>query len=301
MLTNVRLLVASVVCSLAFISQAAADDVSLTLTSCPPWKQEGDEASQQAMLDMCARDSALMTNAIANNLSISSNNQHQLVQEDATPINLYKKLQALREVVQAGDTLYFFQMSHGGILDHTYQGYPVNGEVFAYYTDEEPVDFTATTRNGIWMSARDLRDALSQFAKDTGANVLVIIEACHAAAAGHELIHNPVERLSDDEKIAFIFSAGGEQTSTFTDDGKGARFTEEFALALNQADTGTSLADVFEVARIATHRGAFAYCNGFSDETKDALFQSVDMYFEACLQKPTFFDPKGLLMDIIIQ
>ena len=292
----VKSFVASVMVLIAAPSFAA--NASLTIASCPPWKHGANDAANQKMAQMCQIDSAKITDALSAYLPIEKKNQHALLQADATPANLYGKLDELRDVVSPGDTLYLFQMSHGGVLPHTYKGYPVKAEVFAYYTEKAPKDYSKAVGAGQWLSARELRDALSQFAKDTGANVLVIIEACHSSSAGHQLVHNPIERLEDDEKVAYIFSAGAGQTSTFTNDMSGARFTEEFVSALGQAESGTSLADVFSTARDATHRGALAHCNNLPAERRTALFRSVDQYFESCLQDASFFYPKGLLLDL---
>jgi hypothetical protein len=274
-----------------------AANASLTVASCPPWKHEGDKAMSEKMVQMCQLDSQRITEALAATFQIDRDNQHSLLQDQATPRNLAAKLDELRGVVGEGDTLYFFQMSHGGILPHRYKGYPVNGEVFAYYTEDKP-DFSQAVSNGQWMSARELRDEISQFASDTGANVVVIIEACHGASAGHELVHNPIERLDADEKVAYVFSAGAKQTSTFTDDNTAARFTSELAAAMNDAASGASLADIFGVAREKTHRGALNHCNNMTGEARKALLGSVDQYFENCLQHPSFLDPKGLLLDL---
>lgn len=274
-----------------------AADVSLTVTSCPPWKHEGDKAMNDKMVEMCQLDSQKVTEALAANFSIETSNQHSLLQQQATPANLLAKLDELRDTVEPGDTLYFFQMSHGGILPHSYKGYPVNGEVFAYYTEDKP-DFSKAVSNGQWMSVRELRDEISRFAADTGANVLIIIEACHSASAAHSLVHNPIEKLDADEKIAYLFSAGAKQTSTFTDDNTEARYTRDLVAAMNSAESGTSLADIFNEARETTHRGALAKCNDMDKDALDALLGSVDQYFENCLQHPSYFDPKGLMLDL---
>ncbi|MEQ6918016.1 caspase family protein [Halomonas aquatica] len=296
--TRQTLLVA--ILAMIFVSPLYAANSFLAVTSCPPWKHGDDLATNKKMVEMCQIDSAKMTDAITGSLPVDKANAHALLQTDATPHNLYAKLDELRATTQQGDTLYFFQMSHGGILPHTYKGYPVHGEVFAYYTKNAPKDFSKAVTEGKWLSARELRDELSMFASDTGANVVVIIEACHAESAAHELVHNPIEKLSDDEKIAYIFSAGAKQTSTFTDDQSGARFTEEFATALENAPTGTSLADVFSISRDKTHREALANCERIAASDDGAIYQSADQYFENCLQHPTSFDPKGLLLDLTV-
>lgn len=275
-----------------------AGDVSLTVASCPPWKHEGDQAMSDKMVEMCQLDSQKVTEALAANFSIETSNQHLLLQKQATPANLLAKLNELRDIMGHGDTLYFFQMSHGGIMPHSYKGYPVNGEVFAYYTEDKP-DFSKAVSNGQWISARELRDEISSFAADTGANVLVIIEACYSASAGQSLIHNPIERLDADEKIAYLFSAGADQTSTFTDDNTEARFTRDLVAAMNSAEPGTTVADIFNEARETTHRGALARCNDLDKDARDALLGSVDQYFENCLQHPSYFDPKGLMLDLV--
>jgi hypothetical protein len=277
-----------------------ASDVSLTVASCPPWKHEGDKAMNEKMVEMCKLDSQKITQALASTFQIESQDQHSLLQEQATPENLIAKLDELRGSVSRGDTLYFFQMSHGGIVPHSYKGYQVNGEVFAYYTEQKP-DFSKAVSDGQWMSARELRDAISHFATDTGANVVVIIEACHSSSAGHSLVHNPVERLDAEERIAYLFSAGAKQTSTFTDDNTQARFTRDLVRAMDRADSGTSLADMFNEARETTHRGALASCNELDEKARKALLGSVDQYFENCLQHPSYLDAKGLMLDLVKQ
>lgn len=282
---------------LAFSIPVSAGNASLTVASCPPWKHEGDKATSEKMLNMCQLDSQKITESLGNSFSIEKSNQHVLLQKDATPANLIEKLNTLRGTVGKGDTLFVYQMSHGGILPHKYKGYDTVGEVFAYYTVERP-DVSNAVSKGQWLGARDLRDEISRFAVETGANVLIIIEACHAESAGHELMHNPIERLNDDEKIAYLFSAGAQQTSTFTDDNTQARFTSDLVLALNNAASGTSLADIFSAVRETTHRGALSKCNKLGKDTLKSVMGSVDYYFENCLQAPNYFDPKGLMLDL---
>lgn len=277
-----------------------AGNASLTVASCPPWKKEGDDATNKKMVNMCSIDSKKISDALGNSFSIEKNNQHMLLQQDATPSNLIAKLDTLKGVVGEGDTLFIFQMSHGGILPHKYKGYDTTGEVFAYYTEEKP-DFSNAVSNGQWLGARDLRDEISRFAVETGANVLIIIEACHAESAGHSLMHNPIARLDGNEKIAYLFSAGPQQTSTFTDDDSEARFTRDLVSVLNNAASGTSLADIFSEVRETTHRGALSKCNNLGSTGLKSLYKSVDQYFDNCLQAPNYFDPKGLMLDLIKQ
>ena len=101
-----------------------------------------------------------------------------------------------------------------------------------------------------------------------------------------------------DEKIAYLFSAGAQQTSTFTDDNTQARFTSDLASALNNAASGTSLADIFSAVRETTHRGALSKCNKLGKDTLKSVMGSVDYYFKNCLQAPNYFDPKGLMLDL---
>src|SRR6056297_1954574 len=94
---------------------ALAADASLTVASCPPWKHEGDKTESDKMVKMCGLESKKITEALAANFAIEESNQHTLLQQQATPANLVAKLDEMRNVVSKGDTLYIFQMSHGGI------------------------------------------------------------------------------------------------------------------------------------------------------------------------------------------
>jgi len=283
----------------AFGSPAIAENFAFGVAACPPWKHGEDEAENQRMLDMCPRDLEMMMSALQERFDVTPENTMTLIQDEATPQNLYVQLNALRETLTSEDTLFYYQMSHGGVVPYTYQGYQTSGEIFALYSAEEPANFNTAVQDGLWISARDLRDELYALGEITGANIVVIIEACHSEAAAHDIIHNPFLHLDAENRASFIFSANADQTATFNDDGTGARFTEELVDAIRSAPSGASLDDIFNVARMATHRGVMESCNAMDPEDLRYMYSNPTAYFENCTQEPAYFDPRGLMLDVI--
>lgn len=283
---------------MAFGSSAIAENYAFGVAACPPWKHSDDAAENQRMLDMCPRDMDLMISALQDRFAVSVENTTILLQDDATPQNLFDQFSTLRATLTAEDTLFYFQMSHGGVVPYSYQGYQTAGEVFAFYSDDEPANFSTAVQDGLWVSARELRDELYDLGEVTGANIVVIIEACHSEAAAHDIIHNPFLHLEADHKISFIFSADADQTATFNDDATGARFTEELVAAIQSSAPGTSLDDIFQSARKATHRGAMTACHAMDPEELRNLHEYPNAYFENCTQEPAFVDPSGLMLDL---
>lgn len=282
-------------------SPVHAENYVMGVAACPPWKHGADTEATERMLEMCPRDLDKMLDALGQRFSVDDENIIKLLQEDATPENMYRALQQLEAVLSAGDTLFLFQMTHGGIVPYNYMGYNTSGEIFALYTEQMPENVSAAVQNGYWASARDLRDAISVLGNSTGANIVVMIEACHSEAAGHEIIHNPLLNLGGSDRISYIFSAKADQTATFNDDASGARFTEEFVTALLAAQRGTTLDEVFSVARGRTHRGALAACMSKDPAELKELYGSARAFFENCTQEPAFVDPRGLLLDVTVE
>lgn len=277
-----------------------AANFTLVMAACPPWKHGEDEEATRRMLAMCANGGQAISSALNDAFGVPAPNRFSLVQERATSENLRAVLKRLEAKLGEGDTLFFFQISHGGVIPHFYKGYPVVGEVFAYYTEKKPADFSRAVSDGRWTAARTLRDMIGDLAHTTGADVVTIIESCDADSAGHSFQHNPLLALSDKPKLAVIFSSQADQLATFNDASDNARFTEELVNALEGGKKGSSLYDAFEKAVRATHRGALAFCRKQSDGDLQDLYGDADQYYENCMQLPTFFDPKGLLDEIKI-
>lgn len=277
-----------------------AENYVLGIAACPPWKHGADAEANERMLNMCPRDIERMVGALQQRFGVAEENVTTLIQEDATPANMYRELLELESTMEVGDTLFIFQMSHGGIIPYNYIGYNASGEIFAYYTDEAPEDFGTAVQNGYWVSARDIRDAIYDLGNSTGANIVAIIEACHSEAAGHEIIHNPLLNLDGSDRISFIFSAGSDQTSTFNDDATGARFTEAFVEAMLAAEAGSSLDAVFQSARQTTHRGALNACMSMDPDELVGLYSQPQEFFANCTQEPAFVDPRGLMLELLV-
>lgn len=275
-----------------------AENYVLGVTACPPWKHGDDAEANERMLNMCPKDIAQIVAALQQRFDIEEKNVTALIQEDATPANMYRALFELEKTMTAGDNLFFFQMTHGGDIPYNYQGHKVSGEVFVYYSEREPENFSAAVQDGYWVSSRDLRDAIYELGNSTEANIVTIVEACHSESAGHDVINNPLLNLNGNERISYIFSAGADQTATFNDDATGARFTEEFASALLAAEKGTSLDQIFTIARQETHRGALNACMSMDPNELKDMAAHPQAYFENCTQEPAFLDPRGLMLDL---
>ena len=283
-----------------FASPVQAENYVLGIAACPPWKHGANAEENERMLNMCPRDIERMVGALEQRFDVSEENVTTLIQEDATPANMYRELLELENTMEVGDTLFIFQMTHGGIIPYSYMGYNVSGEIFAYYTEEEPEDFGTAVQDGYWVSARDIRDAIYNLGNSTGANIVVIIEACHSEAAGHEIIHNPLLNLDGSDRISFIFSADADQTATFNDDSTGARFTEAFVEAMLNAEAGSSLDDIFRLAQQTTHRGALNACMSMGSDDLADSYSHPQAFFENCTQEPAFVDPRGLMVDLVV-
>lgn len=294
-------LAASIGMLFAFGSPAISGNYALGIASCPPWKKEGSAAENQRMLNMCPRDMKLMMSALQDRFDVSADNTVTLVQKDATPENLFGQFAQLQAKLTPEDTLFLYQMSHGGILPYTYKGYETSGEIFAYYTEKQPENFGAAVQDGLWVSARDLRDEIYELGEITGANIVVIIESCHSGAVGHQVTYNPFLHLNAKHKTSFIFSAQAKQLATFNDDGTGGRFTEELIAAIKSAKKGMSLDDIFSSARRNTHRGAMESCNTMSVDELRKLHDHTESYFAQCTQEPAFVDPRGLMIDVVVK
>lgn len=293
------ILVSSLVALIA--PPAHADNYVLGVAACPPWKNGDDIEANERMLDMCPRDIGQIVDALEQRFDVKKENVVTLIQGDATPVNMYRALFEFENTMTAGDNLFFFQMTHGGVIPYNYQGHNVSGEIFAYYSKEEPENFGTAVQDGYWVSARDLRDTIYELGNTTEANIVAIVEACHSEASGHEIIHNPLLNLDENDRISFIFSAGAAQSATFNDDGTGARFTEEFVSALLSAETDTSLDEVFRVAQKNTHRGALNACMSMDPEELKDIHAHPQAYFENCTQEPAFVDPRGLMLDLKVK
>lgn len=280
-------------------AMALSDTYFLGIGSCPPWIEPAGSGAEADGAAFCASDVALMSGVVSERFGVAPENSVSLIQEEATPMRFFKEIKRLEDVLAKTDTLIVYQISHGGIGVYDYQGYPTRGEVFAYYTEARPEDSQAVAA-GQWLSARDMRDSIYGLGAATGADILLVIEACHAAAITDQLIHNPFLDLAGDSRIAFLLSAGPGETSNFNAQRTGGRFTEDFSAALATAPAGSSLADIFAQTRETTHRAALAACNALDEKVTNTLLRAPDQYFYLCTQEPEYVDPRGLLLDLAV-
>lgn len=295
---KLNLIIAAIVTMLLASFNSYAKNHALLVASCPPWKHEGNPEKQAVVQQICAEDVKVMSNALSKKLDVDKQEQIILLQKDAILSNIKKALTHLTKQAEKGGTIYVYLNTHGGQIPHLYKGYPVLDEVFALYTEQKPKDYSKAVNDGVWVGARVMRDMVSGVAANSDANVVVIIEACHSEAAYHEIVHNPVLSLQNNSKLAMIFSAGKDQISTFNDQGDKARFTENLAQAISDAEDGQSLTDIVRIAQAETHRGAVKQCANYPKEEVTMLLKSAGQFFTNCMQEPTFYDPKLLMDDI---
>ena len=285
--------------SLALPNIASAEMHLLAIGSCPPWKQLATEEDTQAMMQVCEKDVTAITSALTERFGLSADNTTTLLQETATVDNLYRSFEALAQNLDTDDTLVVYQIAHGSVLAYAYKGYPASGEVFGYYSEEQPSIATAV-EDGYWLAARDLRDAIYDLGARTGADIVAIIESCHASAANGELVHNPKLDLDGDSRISFLFSSGAGEQAHFTNNFGGGLFTARFTEALSKASSGDTLDEVFSVARRETHRDTLAACQGLPDSVSVQLRANSSAYFNTCIQEPEYFDPSGLMLNVAV-
>lgn len=277
---------------------ASAKSSAIVLASCPPWKSVGDDKLAKNMEDMCALTVKDVATTLNETLGVRHSDIHILLQEDAEINKIKSVFSELKTKSGKGDVLFVYSMTHGGVLDHSYKGYPVRGEVLALYTKNRPENYSRASNDGRWLPVRIFRDMISDFSKVTGSDVVVIIEACHAASSMHEFKHNPLNRLGSANRISVIFSAAEDQTSTFTNDSTKALFTSSLLASMKKADIGDSLYDVFRAAQSTTLVTNTKKCLSYDEETKKAMFSTSSLFLENCTQEPSVYDPMLLLETI---
>lgn len=283
---------------LACAAPVNAEIYSVALAACPPWKTGANQEQTDMMLQMCEHDAKNITSALQSSLGVKEENTIVLVQENAIPERFNDAIAKLSEKVGPEDTVFFYVAMHGGNIKHTYKGYPVDGEVFAFYTKDEPSNYSEAVDTGTWMSARELRDKISTFTKEHDTNSIVLIEACHAGATFHEFKHNPELHLEDEGKLATVFAAQEDQIAHFTDDFTGGRFTTDFSDALRDAEAGDSIFKVLMNSTVDVVTQTHATCNASDPEVIKRLFSNTGEYYETCVQEPSWFDPHGILGEV---
>jgi len=277
---------------------AAAETYLLGIGACPAWVDgAAQDMAEATSATLCEADVERVEEALSARFEIRPDNRYRLIQAEATPMRFFNLVEGFKQQLGEDDTLILYQISHGGITDYLYQGYPASGEVFAYYTETKP-QFSTAVEEGHWLSARDMRDAIYQLGAKTGADILIIIESCHAGQVTKDLVNNPALNLAGPSRIAFLFSAGPGELSLFNTSVDGGLFSEVLAKQLAEAPRGQNMADVFAQTRETTHRAALATCNAVEGVERETLFSSSSSYFYRCTQEPEFVDPRGLLLDL---
>lgn len=286
---------------IAITGAARADTWLFAAAACPPWKEIPDKPDEtKAMAAACALDVANIVDAFQPLWQIPDNKIIQLVDAQATGPNISKALGLLAQQAKPDDRVILYINTHGGAIDALYAGYQTKDEVLAWYTDEEPTDFKAATQDGRWMTVRALRDKINMIAAE---EIILIIEACHAAFSLDDFINNVHDGIGGrgedwPGREAVLFSAHANQIANFTPDHSKALFTDTFASILRSGDKNTFL-DAFEAARMSTHRKVRENCA--KDHTHKELVQGWSSYKLMCTQMPQSWDPFGLLDDISVK
>ncbi len=285
----------------AFIMQPAlADTWVLAAAACPPWKDiPGKPALSARMETACANDVSMFVTGFQASFNVADDHITTLVNADATTQNVTDAIAELASKAAPEDRVIIYVNTHGGQVEAMYQGYEVKDEIFAWYTEEKPKDFTKATQDGSWMSVRAFRDSVNAIMAN---EIVTVIEACDASVSMDDFVDNVSNGVggrgdSWPGREAIIFSAHAQQIANFTADGSAAVFTKTWSNMLSNGHSNT-LADSFEAARIATHRTVRANCA--KGETHAELLKDWKDYKVLCTQMPTAWDPFGLLDDMTI-
>jgi hypothetical protein len=265
---------------------------------CPPWKTApGDPALTAKWGASCRNDMQVLTDSLRQSLSLKDTNITALIDEKATYDAVVASLTQLAEKAQPTDRVVIYLNTHGGEIDAGYKGYRVTDEVFAFYSEKEPEDFSQAAIKGPWMTARALRDRIDAIPAE---EIVIIIESCHSAASYKDFRYDLSGRYKRGWKgrEAIIYSAGADQIANFVESNDRALFTKTFAEILVTQGEKT-LGDALQKARVETHRNIRKRCLTGPYAGKMQINHSA--YLTYCTQQPDAFDPYGLLDDIELQ
>jgi len=270
----------------------------LTIGVCPPWKKiPGNPKATAGMAAGCKNDVEAMTKALRKVMPIQQAEVTTLLNEQATHAGVVGAMRDLASEAGDHDRVVIYVNLHGGDMPAVYKGYRTRDEVLALYTVEEPRDFLKASADGRWMTARAFRDLVNQV---QAREIVVIFDSCDSGGAFRDFEYNQAGRYGTgwNGRQAVIFSAHGDQLANFSAAGDTALFTSIFARGLTAAKGG-SLGDVFDEARIQTHRDIRARCK--SGGTPAAITKNHRAYLAYCTQMPRAYDPYGLLDDIALK
>ena len=279
-------------------SASFAENHVIALAACPPWKGGDTEEQTRQMIEMCENDASNIVDGLQSAMGVTPENTVLLVQQDATVEKMTAALSQIAERANPGDTVFFYLAVHGGVLNHAYKGYPVQDEVFAFYSDDEPENYSQAVTDGMWLGARDFRDRISTYALEHGINMVLIIEACHALASLHDFKHNPKLHFGDNGAISTVFSAAEDEISHFNPDFSGGRFTTDLSNALRNAAAGDDFYDIVTAAAKSTFRQTIETCNSYDEKQRKMIGANPTRFIEACVQEPSIFDPSGALLKV---
>ena len=284
----------------AMLQSAHAETWLLAAAACPPWKDIPGKPELSANINgACEKDIDLFVDGFKTTFNVSDDHITTLLNADATTDKVTRAIADLAAKAKPEDRVILYVNTHGGQVEAMYKGYEVKDEIFAWYTEQKPADFTKATEDGSWMSVRAFRDSVNAIMAN---EIVTVIEACDASVAMEDFVdnfNNGVGGRGDNwpGREAIIFSAHAEQVANFTPDGKEAVFTKTWSDRLKNGHDDT-LFDSFEAARIATHRAVREKCA--KGETHAELLKDWKDYKVLCTQMPTSWDPFGLLDDITI-
>lgn len=288
----------STLACLLFSTSAHSKTWLLAAAACPPWKAIPDKPKLTAkMAGACGKDVELIVAGFKAAFGINDDTIITLTDKEATSAGVTAAIKRLTQEAGPDDRVVLYVNTHGGKIEAMYKGYEVKDEIFAWYTKDKPEDMTRATADGDWMSTRAFRDLVNKIQAN---EIITIIEACHADASLADYINNVSDGIGGrgtdwPGREAVIFSAYDEQIANFTPDGARALFTKNLSEVMQQGNHDTFF-DIFEQARLATHRQARAAC--MKGHTHKDLVEDWKTYRSMCTQMPNAWDPFGLLEDI---
>lgn len=278
----------------------AAETWLFAAAACPPWKSIPDKPEISAkMAGACEVDVNLFVDGFKDTFDVADDHIITLIDADATGEKVAAAIADLASKAQPDDRVILYVNTHGGKVEAMYKGYSVQDEIFAWYTEEKPQDFSKATEDGRWMTTRAFRDSVNAIMSN---EIVTVIEACHADASLNDFINNVHDGIGGrgpdwPGREAVIFSAHEEQIANFTPDGTAAIFTKVWSDQMLSTPSDT-LFDSFEAARLSTHRAVRENCA--DGESHEELVKDWINYRDLCTQMPTAWDPFGLLDDITL-
>jgi hypothetical protein len=267
------------------------NNYALIIGACPPWKT--------GMTSYCKKSTKEMKEVLQKRVGIPDKNIHIVLDKQAT----YKGVQAgfswLKDKTNNNPNArnFIYLNAHGGQEPKPFQvkeeslwtdfiNRHKTHEMFVLWTEKKPPTVFDALDSKQWMTAQDLRKMLDPIS----AEKIIIIDACHAGLAGHDLLDYSKEIPERNKRESFLFSSMPLSISQASGKKGLALFTSYLVQSIYNKDT---LELAFQSAREYTiFKSALNVIDGIMG---DCILTDGKNF---CAQWPTKEDPHNLLKQI---